>query len=143
MILRGTELKKQPFFPKMALIRIFHLSTLALTYGLALSFFPTISLELRTHAYFDETYLGGIGASVALSVIAPFFRPSMRLYVIFLLRCYILIILGYSIGSILSSKLILGIGLMVEIGILLDFHLASCHSLVPPSASGLQLTSEL
>jgi signal transduction histidine kinase len=104
----------------MALVRAFHFSILASTYGLALAFFPTVSLGLSVRPYFDETYLGSIAASVCLSGIALLFRPGMRLYVVFFLRCYLLIVLGYSIGGILSSKLVLGVGLMVEIGILVD-----------------------
>jgi signal transduction histidine kinase len=123
MALRETQLNKPPFFQKMALVRIFHISALAITYALAAAFFPGISFGLHTHAYFSETYLGGLGASVALSVIALFLRPGMPLYLILCLRCYVLVILGYSIEGILSSKLVLGLGLMLEMGILVDFPL--------------------
>jgi signal transduction histidine kinase len=117
---RGTELNKPSFFRKAAPVKAFHLTVLALTYGLALALFPTVSLGLRTHPYFDETYLGCIAASACLSAIALLPRPSMRLYAVLFLRCYLLILLGYSIGGVLSSKLVLGIGLMVEIGILVE-----------------------
>jgi signal transduction histidine kinase len=111
------------FPPKISLVRVFHLAILALTYALALAFFPGISRGLSTHAYFSETYFGGLGASLGLSIVALFFRPSMRLYVVLLLRCYVLIVLGYSIGGFLSTKLVLGIGLMVEIAILVELPL--------------------
>ncbi len=117
---RGSELKTPPFFRKMALVKACHLSVLALTYGLALLLFPTISQGLSTRPYFDETYLGCIAASIALSVIALACGSGMRLYVVFLLRCYLLVVLGYSIGGALSVKLVLGMGLMVEIGFLVD-----------------------
>jgi signal transduction histidine kinase len=106
---------------RTASVRTFHLAVLTLSYALALAFFPTVSLGLRTYAYFDETYLGCLGASIVLSVIALCFRTGMRLYVVICLRCYLLVILGYSIGSFLSAKLVLGIGLMVEIGILVAY----------------------
>ena len=122
---RGSELKTPPFFRKMALVKACHLSVLALTYGLALLLFPTISQGLSTRPYFDETYLGCIAASIALSVIALACGSGMRLYVVFLLRCYLLVVLGYSIGGALSVKLVLGMGLMVEIGFLVDTALQS------------------
>jgi signal transduction histidine kinase len=112
------------FFRKMATIKIFHLSVLVLTYGLALAFLPIISRGLGTHAYFKETYLGCIGASIVLSAIAAVSRSGMWLYVILFLRCYILIVLGYSIEALLSAKLVLGIGLMAEIGSLVESPLS-------------------
>ena len=96
---RGSELKTPPFFRKIALVKVCHLSVLALTYGLALLLFPTISQGLSTRPYFDETYLGCIAASIALSVVALACGSGMRLYVVFLLRCYLLVVLGYSIGG--------------------------------------------
>ena len=108
----------------MAVVNVIHLSVLGATYGLALAFFPTISLGLSTHAYFSETYVGCIAASAVLSALALLFRRGMRLYVVLVLRVYLLIVLGYSIGAFLSARLVLGIGLMMEIGILVDFPYA-------------------
>jgi signal transduction histidine kinase len=115
---------KMPPFPyKIPPVKLFLLSVLALTYGLAVAFFPSVSRGLATYAYFNETYFGCIGASAALSLIALGFKPSMRLYTVLCLRCYLLIVLGYSIGGFLSAKLVLGIGLMTEIGVLVAFPL--------------------
>lgn len=105
------------------MVRVFHVSVLALTYGLSLAFYPDIARGVGAYPYFSETYFGGIGASIALSVLALFFGPGMRLYVVLLLRGYLFIILGYSIGAYLSSKLVLGIGLMVEICLLVELPL--------------------
>lgn len=105
------------------LFRIFHYSVLALTYGLALAFYPAVSRGLETASYFASTYFGCIGASMALSVLGLFFRPSMRLYVVLFLRSYLLVILGYSIGGFLSAKLVLGVGLMVEVCVLVHYPL--------------------
>lgn len=102
----------------------FHLSVQALSYGLALAFFPTVAQGLSAKAFFNETYLGGIGASIALSLAAPFIRPGMWLYLLMFLRAYVLVVLGYSIGGFLSSRLVLGIGLMIEICVLVDFPLS-------------------
>jgi signal transduction histidine kinase len=123
MTARGAELNTPPFFRKPALISIFHFSALVVTYMLALAFYPAISLGVSAYPYFSETYFGCIGASIALSVLAQFFRPSMRLYVVLFLRCYLLVVLGYSIGGFLSSKLALGIGLMTDFCFLVDLPL--------------------
>ncbi len=69
-----------PFFQRIALVRVFHVSVLALTYGLSLAFYPDIARGVGAYPYFSETYFGGIGASIALSVLALFFGPGMRLY---------------------------------------------------------------
>jgi signal transduction histidine kinase len=121
---RGTNLDAPPFFGRMAVVKAIHLSVLAATYGLALAFFPAISAGLSTHAYFSATYLGCIAASAVLSVLALLSRPSMLLYVILAVRVYLLVVLGYSIGAFLSARLVLGIGLMTEIGVLVDFPYA-------------------
>ncbi len=120
---RGADLNTPPLLRKPVAVRIFHVSILALTYVLALAFYPEISRGTSTYPYFSETYFGCIGASAVLSVVAQFFRPSMRLYVVLFLRCYILIVLGYSIGGFLSTKLALGVGLMAEICFLVDLPL--------------------
>jgi signal transduction histidine kinase len=112
-----------PFSAKTPQLKIFLVSVLALTYGLAFAFFPAISRGLVTHAFFAETYFGCIGVSIALSVLALCFKPGMRLYLVLFLRWYILLVMGYSIGGFLSAKLVLGIGLMVEIGILVRMPL--------------------
>jgi signal transduction histidine kinase len=98
----------------IAPVALFRLSVLALTYGLALAFFEPIRRASEPGAYFGETYLGCIGASAALSAIALALRPGMRLLALFFLRCYLILILGYSIEGFLSVKLVLGIGLVAE-----------------------------
>jgi signal transduction histidine kinase len=118
---RGTNLDAPPFFGRIAVAKVIHLSVLVATYGLALAFFPAISFGLTTRAYFSATYLGSIAASALLSVLALLSRPGMRLYAILVLRVYLLIVLGYSIEAFLSARLVLGIGLMTEIGVLIDF----------------------
>lgn len=101
----------------------FQAVTLAVTYGLAIAFYGPVSSGLETRAFFAETYYGCIGASIALSVLLVWFRPGLQLYLGLALRCYILIILGYSIGGFLSARLVLGIGLMVEISCLASWPL--------------------
>ncbi len=120
MSLRGTEDSMPPLFQKIVPVRIFHASVLACTYALAFASYPSIARGLGALAYFKETYFGCVGASAALSFLALFFKPSMRLYVVFFLRCYVLVVLGYSIGGGLSAKLALGIGLMEEICVLVE-----------------------
>jgi signal transduction histidine kinase len=82
-----------------------------------------VSRGIAPNAFFTGTYLGGVGASVALSLFALLLRPGMRLFAVLGLRLYVLIILGYSIGGFLSAKLVLGMGLMEE----------SCALLGPPA----------
>ena len=53
-----------------------------------------------------------------------FVRPGIWLYAILVLRTYLLIVLGYSIEAFLSARLVLGIGLMAEIGFLVGFPFA-------------------
>lgn len=115
-----------PFFGRMAFVETFHLSVLGITYGLAFAFFPAISPGMSTPAYFSETYFGCIAASAVLSVFALLSRQTMWLYVILAVRGYLLVVLGYSIGAFLSARLVLGIGLMTEIGVLVAFP----HALV-------------
>lgn len=110
------------------MVRLFYLCVLGLTYCLALSFYPGLARDVATRSYFLETYFGCIGASAALSILAVFFRPGMKLYIVLFLRCYVLVVLGYSIGGFLSAKLVLGIGLMVEIGILVELPLSLVFS---------------
>ncbi|MDP3177504.1 MAG: histidine kinase, partial [Spirochaetaceae bacterium] len=70
---------------------------------------------------FAETYFGCIAASAVLTVVALALRPGMLLGLALFLRYYLFIIIGYSIGGYLSVKLVLGIGLMVELGVRLGF----------------------
>jgi signal transduction histidine kinase len=107
-----------PFFNKQAKIKVFYLLVLGIGYGLAIALYPSISPGEGIHLYFVETYFGCIGASIALSLLAILFKPGMALYVLLFLRCYVLGIMGYSIGGVLSVKLVLSIGLMVELGFL-------------------------
>ncbi len=121
MSARGTNLDAPPFFGRMTIAQVVHIPVLVATYSLALVFFPDISRGQDTRAYFAETYFGSIAASAALSVLALVFRRGMRLSVVLVLRVYLLVVLGYSIGAFLSAKLVLGIGLMTEIGALVAF----------------------
>ncbi len=121
MSARGTSLTASSFFGRMTIVKVFHLAVLGLTYGLAAVFFWPASVGLSTHAFFPETYFGCIAASAAMSILALFLRPGMWLSIVLLLRTYLLIVFGYSIGAFLSSRLVLGVGLMTEIGILAAF----------------------
>ncbi len=118
---RGTSLNAPPFFGRMTAVKVFHLAALGATYGLAVAFYPAASSGLRVHAYFTETYFGSIAASAALSALALFLRPGLWLSAVLLLRTYLLVVFGYSIGAYLSARLVLGVGLMTEIGILGGF----------------------
>lgn len=114
----------------MAVVKAVHLSVLTVTYGLALAFYPFISAGASAHPYFAATYLGSIAASAVLSVLALMCRPGIWLCAVLVLRTYLLVVLGYSIEAFLSARLVLGIGLMTEIGILVGLPLA-------PVAAGL------
>jgi signal transduction histidine kinase len=50
-----------------------------------------------------------------------FLSPGLWLSLVLLLRTYLLIVFGYSIGAFLSARLVLGVGLMTEINILAPF----------------------
>jgi signal transduction histidine kinase len=121
MSARGISLAASPFFARMTAVKVLHLAILCFTYGLGAAFFRAASTGLSTHAFFPETYFGCIAASVAISVLALFLRPGMWLYALMLLRAYLLIVFGYSIGAFLSCRLVLGVGLMMEIGVLAAF----------------------
>lgn len=88
---------------------------------MAAAFYGPASFGLSTHAFFAETYFGCIAASAAVSVLALFLRPGPWLYAVMVLRTYLLIVFGTSIGAVLSSRLVLGVGLMTEIGVLAAF----------------------
>ena len=118
---RGTNLDAPPFFSRIGIVKAVHLVVLAATYGLALAFYPLISHGLDAHPYFAATYIGSIAASAVLSTLALLSRPGMLLYGILVVRVYLLVVLGYSIEAFHSARLVLGIGLMMEIGILVDF----------------------
>jgi signal transduction histidine kinase len=109
-----------PFLPRPSPAKIFHLAVQAFCYCLALAFFPFVSEGVEARPFFAETYFGCIGLSAALGLLALLLKPGMALYVLLSLRCYVLAILGYGIGGFLSVKLVLGVGLMVELGILAD-----------------------
>lgn len=121
MSARGTSLVASPFFARMTIVKILHLAILGVTYGMAAAFFGAASADVSTHAFFPETYFGCIAASAAVSVLALFLRPGLWLYAVLLLRTYLLIVFGYSIGAFLSARLVLGVGLMTEIGVLSSF----------------------
>lgn len=121
LAVRGISLNAPPFFGRMTAVKVFHLAALGSTYSLAVAFYSAASSGLKVHAFFTETYFGCIAASAALSALALFLRPGLWLSAILLLRTYLLIVFGYSIGAYLSSRLVLGVGLMTEIGILGGF----------------------
>jgi len=98
-----------------------HLLILAATYLLALAFFPFVKSQAEARAYFAETYFGCLGASALVSLVALWLKPGMRLGFALGLRCYLLVVMGYSMGSLLSAKLVLGIGFMEELGALLPW----------------------
>jgi signal transduction histidine kinase len=102
-------------------VKVLHLSILVLTYALAIAFFPSLSRGQVTYAYFTETYFGCIGACIVLSLVALFARPGMLLYVVLFFRFYLVLVLGYGIGGFLSTKLVLGIGLVTEVAVLVEF----------------------
>lgn len=99
-------------------MKAFLLVTLAITYVLALAFYPSVALATATHAYFQETYVGCIIVSMGLSALALFAKTGTGIVATATLRCYALVVLGYGLGAYLSTKLVLGVGLMVEICIL-------------------------
>ncbi len=105
----------------MTVVKVLHLAVLGATYGMAAAFYGSVSTGVSAHAFFLETYFGCIAASAAVSVLALFLRPGLWLYAVLSLRTYLLIVFGYSIGAFLSSRLVMGIGLMTEISVLADF----------------------
>ena len=105
----------------MTVAKGLHLAVLASTYAMAAAFYGAAVAEVSTHAFFPETYFGCIAASVVVSVLALFPRPGLWLYALLLLRTYLLIVFGYSIAAFLSARLVMGIGLMTEIGVLAAF----------------------
>ena len=121
MVARGTSLAASPFFARLTIVKVLHLATLGVTYGTAAAFYGAASAGVSTHAYFLQTYFGCIAASAAVSILALFLRPGLWLYAVLFLRTYLLIVFGYSIGAFLSSRLVLGVGLMTEIGVLSSF----------------------
>jgi hypothetical protein len=121
MSARGTNLDAPHFFGRIAAVKVVHISVLVATYGLALAFFPALSHGQDTHPYFAATYIGSIAASAFLSILALLSRPGMLLDGILVVWVYLLVVLGCSIEAFLSARLVLGIGLMTEIGILVSF----------------------
>ncbi|HTO21406.1 MAG TPA: sensor histidine kinase [Spirochaetia bacterium] len=105
----------------MTVAKGLHLAVLASTYAMAAAFYGAAVAEVSTHAFFPETYFGCIAASVVVSALALFLRPGLWLYALLLLRTYLLIVFGYSIAAFLSARLVMGIGLMTEIGVLAAF----------------------
>jgi len=85
------------------------------TYAAAIILYPAPEDAANTPLYFSETYFGLIGASIFLSLLAWPVRKGGWLHPVLLFRAYVLVILGYSLESYLSVKLVLGIGLMAEI----------------------------
>jgi len=88
---------------------------------MAAAFYGAAVAGVNTHAFFPETYFGCIAASVVVSVLALFLRPGPWMYGLLLLRTYLLIVFDYSIAAFLSARLVMGIGLMTEIGTLAAF----------------------
>jgi signal transduction histidine kinase len=112
----------------MTIVKVLHLSVLGVTYAMAAAFYGAASTGASTHAFFAETYFGCIAASAAVSVLALFLRPGLWLYALLFLRTYLLVVFGYSIGAFLSSRLVLGVGLMTEIGVLASFPIGLVFS---------------
>ncbi len=90
-------------------------TVLVATYVAAVLLYPGPPDPGHPPPYFGETYFGLVGASVALSFLAILVRKNAWLHPVLLLRAYLLVILGYSLESYLSVKLVLGVGLMTEI----------------------------
>jgi len=103
---------------QIAAVKAYLVAVLAASYALALAFYPSVAGGADAYAYFKETYLGCLGASVALSALGACLRSNLWIDAVLGLRCYLLIVMGYSVGGFLSTKLVLGAGLMTEIGIL-------------------------
>jgi len=133
----GAALVVSPFFHRTTPVKVLHLGVLALTYGMAAVFYGPATAGVTAHAFFPETYFGCIAASAAVSLLALFLRPGLWLYAVLLLRTYLLIVFGYGIGAFLSSRLVLGIGLMTEIGVLAAFPAGLVLSAVALAALAL------
>jgi signal transduction histidine kinase len=109
-------------------VKLYLFAALGLSYGLAVAFYPILSRGVDAYAYFKETYIGCLGASAALSLVALGLKSELWIGVVFWLRCYLLIVMGYSIGGFLSVKLVLGVGLVTEIGVLGAYPLSLVFS---------------
>jgi signal transduction histidine kinase len=106
------------FFAKSRPVKIYLLAVLAVTYFLALAFLPLLNPGPGEHPYLRETYIGCIGISVLLSGLALLSKSGTGVVATTILRCYALAILGYGLGAYLTTKLVLGIGLVVEVCVL-------------------------
>ncbi len=95
-------------------------AVLVATYAAAIFLYPGSPDPSNPPAYFAETYFGLVGASASLSLLAVFVRNSAWLHPVLVFRAYLLIVLGYSLESYLSVKLVLGVGLMTEICLIED-----------------------
>jgi Signal transduction histidine kinase len=109
-----------PFLQKQTEIKILHITVLAFGYCLAAWLYPSVSPGAGVRLYFVETYFGCIGLSAILSALAIFLSPGLFLYVLLFVRFYILCVMSYSIGGVLSVKLALGIGYVMELGLLVS-----------------------
>ena len=98
------------------------------SYILALVFFETSVRSASPHPWFAGTYLGSIAGSAALSLLSFLLGQAWIAVFIAGLRCYLILVLGYGIGAYISAKLILGVGLMVEVCALVAFpaNLIAC-----------------
>jgi signal transduction histidine kinase len=112
-------MQPRPF--RIVKVRVYLLVVMGAAYLIALALYPSISRGAASYAYFKETYIGCLCASAALSALAVLVRSELWIEVVFLFRLYILIVMGYSIGGFVSAKLVLGVGLMTEIGVLCAF----------------------
>ena len=106
------------FFTKSTAVKVYLLAVLAVTYFFALAYFPLLVPGPGVHPYLRETYIGCIGISVVLSGLALFSRSEIGIVATTILRCYVLAILGYGLGAYLTTKLVLGVGLVVEVCVL-------------------------
>ncbi|HUW39818.1 MAG TPA: sensor histidine kinase [Rectinemataceae bacterium] len=115
----GRDIRSVPtFFSKSTPVKVYLLAVLAVTYFFALAFYPLLDPGPGAHPYLRETYIGCIGISVALSGLALLSRSEIGVVATTILRCYMLAILGYGLGAYLTTKLVLGIGLVVEVSVL-------------------------
>lgn len=119
---------------KTAALDLFYVSTTALLYLTALFLYPTAVRAIRPGPYFLETYFGCLAASAVLSAIAARARATGWIHFVLMLRCYVLVVLGYSLGSFSATKIIMGVGLFVETGMYeenpYDWILVGCFAFI-------------
>lgn len=106
------------FFGKSRAVKIYLLAILVVTYVFALVFYEQLKVGSVEQIYLRATYIGCIGISVVLSALALLSRSALGLVATTVLRSYTIMILGYGLGAYLTTKLVLGVGLVVEVCVL-------------------------